>query len=173
LKACDSERENALSEVHRIEQEISLIEHDIFAQFNAQVGVKSVQQFEESRIRFAQEASKKRVEFNVLISRLRNELDTEKQRDLKKPLKYLREKIESETKRMKKLQKSIELNKNAMTKLQSELNSSEESHKKVIQDIEIQQELLKKFEAKTTDFTSKIRTIRLLLYFFAKYFRCS
>ncbi len=156
LNDCDRDRESALAEVLRLESEIAAIEQKIFANFNAQVGVKSVQQYEESRIRYAQESSKKRVEFNVLISRLRSELDSERQRDLQKPLKFLNEKYDSESKKMKKIRKSIELNQQSLEKMQLEMKSSELSLRNLGEEMNAQQELLKKYESKSSEISSKM-----------------
>jgi structural maintenance of chromosome 1 len=155
LHSKESDLENALAEVATLENRISIEEQKIFGDFNSKVGVKSVQEYEESRIRVAQQNSKRRVELNVLVSRLRSELESEKQRDLKKPLKFLAEKNDLESKKLKKLQKSIENQTQILEKTLKELRLSEENDEQLAKQISEQQDRLTKHELKSLEQSSK------------------
>ena len=69
------------------------IEAELFAAFSESVGVEDIAQFEEKRLRVAEEHLAQRTALTDRVSRLRSQVEYEAERDLAKPLKEVEAKV--------------------------------------------------------------------------------
>jgi structural maintenance of chromosome 1 len=152
----EAQMDKASRDVEKIDRQIAKVDSSVFEAFNAEVGVDNIQEYEESRLRNAQESSKKRVELNVLISNLRNQLETLKQVDFERPINVLREKIAKDEKSKAKLAKQEAAVQDEIKKIEERLASGDENHKKLSADIESAQEKVKLSENEVNQLTKKM-----------------
>lgn len=90
LEATVAERATAME---TLKTSIHVVEDELFADFTASVGVANIREYEERRLRSAQEKADARLALSNTISRLTNQLDYESRRDLTGPLQKLDEAI--------------------------------------------------------------------------------
>eukprot|EP01027_Heterolobosea_sp_BB2_P014085 GEZU01020278.1.p1 GENE.GEZU01020278.1~~GEZU01020278.1.p1 ORF type:complete len:467 (-),score=180.92 GEZU01020278.1:41-1441(-) len=138
--------ERLTREKNAILDRIRALEDEIYADFSARVGVENIREYEERQLRAAKERAQKRSEFDILLARLQNRLDYERNRDLKGPIDQLEESIKEKEKSLDALKKKEE-------KLANEINKIEE-------DIKDQSDRAKELRKKIDDKETEINELK-------------
>ncbi len=144
LLSAKSTKEN---EVKDKTDSMAKIEDKLFARFSAKVGVANIREFEENRLSNAQKQQEKKLELSNQLSRVNNQLEYERKRDMAKNLKGLTEKLKTDQKTLQSLISKQDKKAEEVAKKQSELESLTEevaAENKKMEDIKNELKVIKR-----------------------------
>jgi structural maintenance of chromosome 1 len=115
---------------------IKEIEERIFAKFSKKVGVDNIREYEENQLKLQREAIQKKADFKILMSRIQNKLEYERERDLKTPFEDLNKLLQNNEKEFKRLEKD---------------------NKSIVSSIKVIEDEIKKLKQDTKDAKTKLK----------------
>ena len=121
-KGLDLEREEELKE------NIQSIEEKIFAPLSAEVGVENIQQFQEKRYDLEKKKTEKILQYKTQISRLENQLEFEKGKELDRKIEEVERNIEKLQKILEECEEELKKHKRSEEKLRGEQNKLRQQH---------------------------------------------
>ncbi|EFC49743.1 structural maintenance of chromosome 1, partial [Naegleria gruberi] len=137
------------SRIEKIEGEIAEIEEGIFADLSKKLGVKNIRDYENKKKKAEEHADKERSRFETMISRLTNQLELIKKRDITTSLDRLEKDVEKE-------EKTLSEKKDKCKKLETELISIEKDFKKALEE-------MKSSQSSVDDKTTEMNELKKIL----------
>ncbi|KAG2393409.1 hypothetical protein C9374_006940 [Naegleria lovaniensis] len=123
---------NLDTRIESIEDSIAKVEEGIFAAFSKKIGIDNIREYENKRQKAEEHAAKERSRFETMISRLTNQLELIRKRDVATSLDRLEKEVETE-------EKSLEKKKERVKQLETELISVEKDFKKLLEELKSSQ----------------------------------
>ncbi|GAM21113.1 hypothetical protein SAMD00019534_042880 [Acytostelium subglobosum LB1] len=81
--------------IDSLQNDISAVEEDMFQEFSQSLGIKSIREFEEDRLKKIQQQSSERMALSHKIDRVRNQMEYESSRNLESEINTLRSELEA------------------------------------------------------------------------------
>lgn len=131
LKIVMNEKEK---DMNKLTKEITVIENKLFLDFGTKLGIENIAQYEEKRLEQAEKTLEKRQLLTSQVSRLKNQLEYEKKRDLEKPVvdmeskvSELRAKLDKQEKDEKSMSATFNIYKDVINEKEAELRKAKQA----------------------------------------------
>merc|ERR1712100_888893 len=100
IEEIESKIEERNEEIEELENIIKNAEERIYGDFAERVGIDDIHEYEEKHLRIAKEKAQRRLEFSNTISKLENQLQYEKSRNLEEILAAEQQQIEEDKEKL-------------------------------------------------------------------------